>query len=331
MSKERGFSLIELMVAMTLGLVMAAAISAVFVASKRGVRSTEQVGELQENASFALRLIGEDLRQANHLGPMTGTPLVVGLNTELSGVVVGSDCLGGGVNNGTLPRDTAPAGSFQMLWGGIAADGVMGCLSGAVAGTDILQIKRLAGPMATAATWRSDRLYMLANPNRARFWPGTTAGQFPPPINNGEYWPYLHHVYYIANETRGSLTVPVLKRRFLTIDATGPHMADEALVEGIERFHVMYGIDTDQDAMANFYASADAIADADWIGTAGQKVVSARLYILARTLTADRDFDGNFSYQLGDQAAYAPNDHFRRLLLQTTITLPNPQYQQISL
>ncbi|WKE64958.1 PilW family protein [Gallaecimonas kandeliae] len=331
MNRQQGFSLIELMVAMTLGLIMAAAISSVFVASKRGVRSTEQVGELQENASFALRMMGDDLRQANLLGLMTGTPLLVGLNTDLNGVAVASDCLGGGINNGSLPRNTAPAGSFQMLWGGIAATGIMACLTDAVNGTDILQVKRLAGPAATAATWRTDRLYLLMNSNKAEFWPGTTAGQFPAAINEGQYWPYLHHVYYIANETRGSLTVPVLKRRYLTVDGTGAHMADETLVEGVERFHVMYGIDTDKDGMANFYSGAESVTDADWIGSSGQRVVSARLYVLVRTLTEDKDYSGSISYQLGDQAAYLPNDHYRRLLLQTTVNLPNPQYQQLSL
>ncbi|ROQ22373.1 PilW family protein [Gallaecimonas pentaromativorans] len=339
--KQRGFSLIELMIAMTLGLVMAAAISAVFVASKRGVRSTEQVGELQENASFALRLISEDLRQANMLGPMTGTPLIINTNTELNGVTVqgGSDCLGGGVNNASLPRDTAPAGSFLMLWGGIAANGVMTCLgSTAINGTDILQVKRLAGPVATAATWQTGKVYLLANNNNARFWLGSTAADFAaPPITNGEYWPYLHHVYYLANEVRGTTTVPVLKRRFLSASASdcspgvAPCMADETLVEGVERFHILYGIDTDDDAMPNFYASADNVTDADWIGSDGQRVVSARIYVLVRTVREDSNYTSAVSYTLGDQAAYTPGDHFRRLLLQTTVTLPNPQYLQVGL
>lgn len=333
MVRQRGFSMIELMIAMVLGLIMAAAISAVFVASKTGVRSTDQVGELQESASFAMRLISEDLRQANMLGPL-GAPLVVGTNTDLNGVVVGNDCFGGGVNNASLPRNTAPAGSFTMLWGGIAGTNPMVC-SGTptfspVTGTDILQVKRLAGPPATAATWRNDRLYALVNSTQVRFWPGTTVPVFPAGIPDGQYFPYLHHVYYIANETRGTRTIPVLRRRYLTVDATGVHMADETLVEGIERFHVMYGIDTDGDALANFYASADTMPDADWIGSTGQRVVSARLYILARAREADPSFSGNFSYTLGDQAAYTPADHFRRLLVQTTINLPNPQYQQVN-
>ncbi|WP_115720540.1 PilW family protein [Gallaecimonas mangrovi] len=334
MKTARGFSLVELMVAMTLGLVMAAAISAVFVASKRGVKSTEQIGELQENASYALRLVTEDLRQAGMMGPMSGTPLIVDTNLSLNGVAVasGSDCSGGGVNNASLPRDTAPAGSFLMLWGGIAASGVMSCLdSKAVTGTDILQIKRLAGPVATSSSWQTASLYLLMNSNNARFWPGSTAGEFTsPPITNGEYWRYIHHIYYIADETRGNLTVPVLKRRYLTIDGGNLVMADEDLVEGVERFHLMYGIDTDDDAIPNYYASASELTDADWIGSSGQRVVAARIYLLIRTQLSDANYDASISYTLGDMTPYSPADHYRRLLLQSTITLPNPQYQQLS-
>lgn len=60
-----GFTLIELMVALTLGLLIVAAGLAVFLSSSRSIGLQSGMNELQQNANFGLSLVSHDLRHTN--------------------------------------------------------------------------------------------------------------------------------------------------------------------------------------------------------------------------------------------------------------------------
>ena len=66
--KFRGFTLVELMVAITIGLIILAVISQVYVGSKRTYRSQEALSRLQENGRYAIDFLGRDLRMAGYMG-----------------------------------------------------------------------------------------------------------------------------------------------------------------------------------------------------------------------------------------------------------------------
>ncbi len=60
----RGVTLIELMVALVLGLVVAGAAMAVFLVNRQTYLATENLGRLQENARTAFELMAQDIRAA---------------------------------------------------------------------------------------------------------------------------------------------------------------------------------------------------------------------------------------------------------------------------
>lgn len=62
---SRGFTLIELMVAMVLGLLVAAGIVTVFASTSSSNKAQNQLAQLQEAGRFAVTRIGTDLRMAN--------------------------------------------------------------------------------------------------------------------------------------------------------------------------------------------------------------------------------------------------------------------------
>jgi len=68
MNKLKGFSLVELMVAMVIGLILMAGILQIFISNKRGLEITQDVGVLQENGRISTSLIAEALRMADHWG-----------------------------------------------------------------------------------------------------------------------------------------------------------------------------------------------------------------------------------------------------------------------
>ena len=71
-SGERGFSLVELMIVMMLGLFIIAAVSGVYVSSGRSTRFTEGLLSLQENGRFGAAALHRGLRLA---GYSAGRPL----------------------------------------------------------------------------------------------------------------------------------------------------------------------------------------------------------------------------------------------------------------
>lgn len=65
---QRGLGLIELMIAMTLGLILVLGVSQIFLASKRSFVVQQQLAALQENARFVLTRISRDVRQVGMFG-----------------------------------------------------------------------------------------------------------------------------------------------------------------------------------------------------------------------------------------------------------------------
>jgi type IV pilus assembly protein PilW len=65
--RQQGFSMVELMVAVTLGLLLTGAVISVFIGSRTAYQSTAGVGDMSESGRFALNLIGESVRGAGNL------------------------------------------------------------------------------------------------------------------------------------------------------------------------------------------------------------------------------------------------------------------------
>lgn len=65
---QAGFSLVEIMIAATLGLLLTAAIMKLFVESRQAYQDLDGVNEIQENGRFALEFLGHGLRMADHWG-----------------------------------------------------------------------------------------------------------------------------------------------------------------------------------------------------------------------------------------------------------------------
>ncbi|WP_090333446.1 PilW family protein [Nitrosomonas sp. Nm51] len=70
---QSGFTLVEMMVALTLGLMILLVIGTVFVSSSQTFRVQEDNARIQESGRFALEIIGRSIKQAGHADiPFTG-------------------------------------------------------------------------------------------------------------------------------------------------------------------------------------------------------------------------------------------------------------------
>ncbi|PJJ99609.1 hypothetical protein CO611_03790 [Lysobacteraceae bacterium NML03-0222] len=62
--RQRGFTLVELMIALLIGLIVVGAAGSMFLANNRVYGATESVGRIQENARTAFELMARDIREA---------------------------------------------------------------------------------------------------------------------------------------------------------------------------------------------------------------------------------------------------------------------------
>ncbi|WP_329740510.1 prepilin-type N-terminal cleavage/methylation domain-containing protein [Dyella sp. A6] len=68
MQKLRGFTLVELMVAMLLGLIVIAGVVSVFLAGQQTYRTNDALGDVQESSRIAFELMARDIRDAGLSG-----------------------------------------------------------------------------------------------------------------------------------------------------------------------------------------------------------------------------------------------------------------------
>ncbi|GLP97143.1 PilW family protein [Paraferrimonas sedimenticola] len=320
LKRQKGLTLVELMVAMLMALFLSAGLFTMFSMSARNVTSTGQFAELQENARMALAIMAKDIGQTGFMADLNGVSLVKGNNAFNFNTSIATDCVGGGLNNASFPNNQ-PA-HFRMIWGYRvnASTETVSCIEDALNGSDVIQIKRLVGPDVEPTNLLDNRFYFLANFNRGVFFRKEDLSSLPV-VPDARYWQYQHHVYYIENDTRNGLTIPVLKRRSLTTSG----MVEEPYVDGVEDMQILYGIDSDGDGTADGYTTAANIDNRLWDNQDFQRIVAIKIQLLLRALKEDSEFDSStFSYQLGQKTARKFNDGYRRQVLSTTVLLENP-------
>ena len=71
----KGFSLVELMIAMALGLFLTGVAVNIVITNRQAFRTTENLSRMQENARSAFELMARDIRSAG--GNPCGTPMIV--------------------------------------------------------------------------------------------------------------------------------------------------------------------------------------------------------------------------------------------------------------
>jgi len=317
--KQQGFSLVEIILALSVGLVLLGGVLGVFEGLRTTTRETSSYGELEENGRFAISVLTDDLLRQDFWGDYTGTFDLSSINPVPAAPAV--ECIGEGVNNGTFPT---AVGHFRTLWGkDVTSATPMNCITNAVVYTtpkmsDIIQIKRVvASPLVDATnnpvtTTPPGNYYLVSNTNGGVvFAPGTVPG-----VTNGQVWQYQHHIYYVKEETQGSNKVPVLMQGQLTTK-----MTFSPIIDGIEVIHFMYGLDTDGDNIINAFVAAKNMTADNW-NNAGSTILAVKIYVLARNTTPDNKYTNTNTYNLGDMS-FSVNDNYRRLLFTSTVTLFN--------
>lgn len=325
---QAGVSLVELMISLTLGLILLAALLTVFSNSSSARAELERTSRQIENGRYAVQLVADDLRVAGFYGEL---------------------------NVGALPVPAAlpdPCSADPAVWNTAvplhlqaydAGAGAPGCMPiDAKAGSDVFVVRRVktcvAGvggceavapgkPYIQASLCDSDASQHVLDFNGAVPFPLKRKDCATPAALRQ----YMVNVYYISNNNGSGQNVPTLTR----LELNGGAFVPVPLVEGIEEINVEYGIDTDGDGQPDAYSAdptnytypgcTNCTAGNNWAN-----VVTAQLYVLARSVDASPGHLDTRTYRIGLNAGGVPivigpkNDRYRRNVYSAMIRIANP-------
>jgi type IV pilus assembly protein PilW len=119
LKKRRGFTLVEILVALAIGALLTSGFIEIFSSSKKTYMIQDNLSRLQENARFAMDFLARDIRMAGHIN--NAVP-----SSTFNGVAItgceGNDCFPGG-NSGdaiVVSYNANPAGPLDCLGQNIA-------------------------------------------------------------------------------------------------------------------------------------------------------------------------------------------------------------------
>ena len=306
--RQSGFSLIELMVAVTLGLFLMTALVEVLLSGNRSFTSANHLSRLQENGRMATSMIVTDLKRAGYMGG----------NSEIGNI------LG---NLGPTPP-AASCATADTTWGRMVTEGVFGlndtnagyaCIPNPSAAPlaylrgDVLTV-RLASPWVVTGALSDNLIYLRTSMFEGKIFKGSNEDTIENNIDDTPQSVHelLSYAYYVGNSGRScaGAAVPSLMR--VRMGPTGQPLTDE-LLPGVEHFQVQYGVDDGVTGLR--YLNANAVTDFN-------QVTTARIWLLMRAECAETGFTDGKTYTLGGQD-YTPNDGFRRQLYSSVIMLRN--------
>lgn len=308
---QNGFTLVELMVSLGLGLTLIAGSVLVFINNNRSATQDEQLARMLENGRFVTRILSRELAMAGFWGKF----LDIDTATEDASVAIGTDC-----GNGTDPW-AMDLEALQLLNNVTAATVAanFACVDSAtvVVGSDILAIKRVTDTETEDADLVSNQMYMRTNGTSATMFLGGAPSTPPAMGGTPANWAYVPKLFFLRNYsvTAGD-NIPSLCQA--TLDTSSPpDMGVECLVDGVENFQVEFGVDDDSDFVADYYTAAPTAAElAD--------AVAARIYVLVRSVNTVPGYTNDKSYTLGQTSVAAANDGYYRRMFNTTVLLRNP-------
>lgn len=285
MRLQRGFSLVELMIAITLGLVLSAAIIQVFLASRASYQVQESLSMIQENARFGMHFMGRELRMAGYVGCKSVGDIELNVIASPAAddlrALQGEDNIGEGNALNALPGSD----TVEILRAGDGSVRLTGNLAPNNANVQIEDNSHniVKGDYVLISDCMSADLFRVSNSPKPSG-KGSTTLTHANGINtsnrlskiygaDAEVFGFERTLFFIRDtgrKTASGLPIISLYRQQLGLGSGGAMTAAEELVEGVENMQLLYGLDTDGDSAVDRYASADTISD--W-----QVVVSARL------------------------------------------------------
>lgn len=305
-----GFSLVELLVALLLGLILSAGVINLFIEQKSNVLETEEMARLQENGRYALHLLSKEASLSGFYG---GQINLDEINLAAGGVVTEGcaknvlepisfvDHKALGTLSTYIPCVDATANNVSSISDVLVVRRVSG--SPTVFDGDVLGTINDAEEYFRIVDYGADIAFLQGSS-------ASTGGGIAPGIN-WSLWEYESKAFYVNNNDE------LCQKTMTQFDTS----VEECFLAGIEALQFEFGI---EDASGNIqYKSTPTAGELE-------SAVSLRIYLLAKTSLADGNYTDDKTYNIANldddsiPPGYAPNDHYRRRIYTATVLLRNP-------
>lgn len=334
---QRGVTLVEMMVAMVVGLILLGGMVQLFSSNKQAYRIQEATNVVNENARYALGQLQYDIRMGDHWGGIEGDTI-----TTVSGMsAITGNCAGNAaavVPTGVIGFDGASASPLACI---PTAD--------YVPNTDVVVVRYALPDRIASGSIANNTVYVRsAIGRRGMLFQGQNKASLPSdllPANFTQTNVFLEDpsmatyqlrtvVYFLrrcSSQDRGTAgvcdaaddTTPTLVRYRLQNMA----MVAEDVIAGVEQMQFAYGVDSDGDRSADVYRNAAEVTTADqW-----SRVVNVKMSLLLRNLERDVSYTDTNTYPLYGGASGATfnytvptaDQQFRRKAYNATIQIRN--------
>ena len=324
---QSGFALVELLIAMVLGLVLVGGILQMFSATRQTNRVHEATARMQESGRMALEVISRDVRMADFWGCASDITSVIN-NLDAGGgagyIDFQAGGLGGAEGGAGVPDTLILRGGFAT---GMDIEPPYGPQSSAnikiAAGNDLEQ-----GDIIFIADCTGGDIFQVTNAN-----PGgagtlvhnTGAATSPGNYNASNPGCPGANAHCLAKVYGADASVFNVQQIVYSIGVGSE--GEPALfrngaefLDGVEDFQVLYGEDTDApgslgSAIANYYVPANQVIDMN-------NVVSLRVAVVTRSQNDNLTGGMNQNYSVLGEARTALDQRIRQTYM-STVTIRN--------
>lgn len=252
-TRNRGFTIIELMVSIVISLMILAGLVTLFANNGRERDEIQRANQQTENGQYALQVIGDDLHEAGYVStfnlgvlsapaadPDPCATSVAALNAALPIAVQGYYNYTGSPTLSCLPADYQPNSDILVIRraGTCAVNlGDPDCPA-QVSGAAYFQASGCNNSSELGSG--SVSAFYVLDTNSARF---TLHNR--DCTSTAALYQYEVHIYYVATEDKTEDGIPTLKRIDLDLNntANGGFSSPIAIAEGIDYLKVDYGLD----------------------------------------------------------------------------------------
>ena len=320
-----GFSLVELLVAMAVGMIIIGGAFSLHTTSRGIQKASEAQMDMVADARFAIEIIAYDLRHAGLWG-----------GTNRAGLISckSSDALCVSTANGDTPPSTAfndcavvgdPEWAFDLSRSIFATDGAnpyastcIPATEGYVANTDVLDIHYADANITPPADLQPGQAYVRSNFISGRLFIGTVepivASYDADPLTQSHQ---LHaYAYYISDHSDAvGDGIPSLRRASLS---NGPKVSNQLLVSGVTDLQVQFGEDVNNDLAIDRYVNPPDVND--W-----SKVYAAKIWLVMRSDEKQIGVNTQKTFEIAGApaATYGGQDDYRYFMVTSVINLRN--------
>lgn len=295
-----GFTLVELLVSVAIGLFLVAVVGGVYLSSKDSFNYQDAMSRLQENSRFAMERMARDIRMAGYTGcgnlskvantvnggasswwlnfsaPVIGYDNLAASQTQFPGAVAGTDAIvliGVGEGELSVISHNANAATIQTTQHSIKPGAIL-----VITDCSQTSVFQMSGPTnnnanATNVNHNTGNAVSPGNCNKelGASCPTQKAYTFRPGSSLLQMYANGYYIAPSATANNGNALWACS-----IFGQTGGTAPCTELINGVENMQITYGVDTDGDQSADRYVDASAVAD--W----GQ-VMSVRVSLLMAT------------------------------------------------